>query len=351
METKITRRDVAEQAGVSISVVSRALNNSGYVDKDKKQRVIETAERLGYVPNPVAMSLQQKRTKQIIFYCKDLTNAFNIDIYFGILEEAKNRGYVAFISGDMEFDNVRGMITDGIILQNEYFAEEYILTCGKNYFLPAVSASYGSSQRLSKAIPVVEWNLYTSMKMGIEYLRQRGHRKIAYASPYPFNHKDGRTNAWKAVMESEIGLEFRNYFICPETNELLENLSDFERVVQRAIQNEEFLEKGKKAGREFLKRKLDASAVICFNDEYTVGFVSQLELAGMQVPKNVSILSFDGTARRKMMAPEITSITPDPKEMGRKLAKTLIDRIEGKKISYYEQQSIRIAEGASVKNV
>lgn len=58
----VTRKDVAQKAGVSVSVVSRALNNSGYVQADKKKRVIEIAEEMGYFPHPVAMSLQKRRT-------------------------------------------------------------------------------------------------------------------------------------------------------------------------------------------------------------------------------------------------------------------------------------------------
>ena len=75
----VTRKDIAEQAGVSVSVVSRALNNSGYVESEKKARILQIAEELGYSPNPVAMSLASRRTKQILFYCKDLRNAFNIE--------------------------------------------------------------------------------------------------------------------------------------------------------------------------------------------------------------------------------------------------------------------------------
>ena len=48
-EKNITRKDVAEKAGVSVSVVSRVLNNSGYVDKEKKKKIIKIAEQLGYV--------------------------------------------------------------------------------------------------------------------------------------------------------------------------------------------------------------------------------------------------------------------------------------------------------------
>lgn len=66
----VTRRDIAQKAGVSVSVVSRALNNSGYVDKEKKKRIIRIAEELGYHPNPVAVSLMKQRTKQLLFYCR-----------------------------------------------------------------------------------------------------------------------------------------------------------------------------------------------------------------------------------------------------------------------------------------
>ena len=89
----ITRKDIAERAGVSISVVSRALNNSGYVDAEKKRKILQIAKELDYHPNPVAMSLTSQRTKQILFYCRELENAFNIEMYEGMLEAANKRDY------------------------------------------------------------------------------------------------------------------------------------------------------------------------------------------------------------------------------------------------------------------
>ena len=55
---KVTRKDIARQLGVSVSVVSRALNNSGYVKKEVKEQILALAEELHYTPNPVAMTLQ-----------------------------------------------------------------------------------------------------------------------------------------------------------------------------------------------------------------------------------------------------------------------------------------------------
>jgi DNA-binding LacI/PurR family transcriptional regulator len=56
----VTRKDIANKVGVSVSVVSRALNNSGYVKQEKRKEILHIAEEMGYHPNPVAMSLQQK---------------------------------------------------------------------------------------------------------------------------------------------------------------------------------------------------------------------------------------------------------------------------------------------------
>ena len=70
MDKKITRKDIAEKVGVSVSVVSRALNNSGYVKKEVKEQILKIAEEFHYAPNPYAMSLQKNQVRQILFYCK-----------------------------------------------------------------------------------------------------------------------------------------------------------------------------------------------------------------------------------------------------------------------------------------
>ena len=70
----VTRKDIAEKLGVSVSVVSRVINNSGYVSKEKREKVLKAAKEMGYVQNPVAMALQQNKTKQLLFFCEDLTN-------------------------------------------------------------------------------------------------------------------------------------------------------------------------------------------------------------------------------------------------------------------------------------
>ena len=137
----ITRKNIAERAGVSISVVSRALNNSGYVDAEKKRKILQIAKELDYHPNPVAMSLTSQRTKQILFYCRELENAFNIEMYEGMLEAANKRDYMVVVHGKLDFSSIRNTMVDGLILPNEGVAELYLQDIGKNYHLPVVTAS------------------------------------------------------------------------------------------------------------------------------------------------------------------------------------------------------------------
>ena len=89
----ITRKDIARAAGVSISVVSRALNNSGYVEKEKKKRIIDIANQYGYIPNPIAMALQQKKTHQLLFFCGDLTGTYYNQMYHGMARAAEKIYY------------------------------------------------------------------------------------------------------------------------------------------------------------------------------------------------------------------------------------------------------------------
>ena len=178
MRVIITRKDIAERAGVSVSVVSRALNNSGYVEAEKKKRILQIAEELGYSPNPVAMSLASRRTKQILFYCKDLKNAFNIETYEGMMEAAVKRNYMVMINGDIDFSQIKDLMVDGLIFPNETLTNTYLNAVGKNYYLPVVSLGFGCSVQgeFQKSVPVVQCDLWKGSSALYQYLWMRNHR-------------------------------------------------------------------------------------------------------------------------------------------------------------------------------
>jgi DNA-binding LacI/PurR family transcriptional regulator len=254
-QSVITRKDIAERAGVSISVVSRALNNSGYVDAEKKRKILQIAKELDYYPNPVAMSLTSQRTKQILFYCRELENAFNIEMYEGMLEAANKRNYMVVVHGKLDFSSIRNTMVDGLILPNEGVAELYLQDIGKNYHLPVVTASYGGFYSFTKSIPMIECDLWKGTLTALQYLWDRGHRRIAMISPYNLHDKNSRIIAWTEFMKYELEEDLEQYFFGVDR----QSLPDDDRVLafpeERGKESiyiqETFFEKGMLAAKLF----------------------------------------------------------------------------------------------------
>ena len=350
-----TRKDIANRAGVSVSVVSRALNNSGYVNKEKKKEIIKIADELNYRPNPIAMSLQQQKTKQLLYYSKDLYNSFNIELYEGMIEEAEKNGYVMLINGRLNFDVIPHLMIDGIILPNQYVTMQYLDRIGKNYHLPVVTASYGDDIYFPAAVPFIESDLFKGTINALEYLREKGHRKIALVTPYNFIANNSRTYAWKYFMQYELEENIEKYFLGISK----ESLHNDQRVLcfeEEKSENdfdipESFYEKGMLAADIFKERQLDATAVLLFNDEMAIGFSKHIKKLGYTIPEDLSIMGIDGLEIGQYMEPKLTSLEIQSRIMGAKCVQILISILEGKKEKCATYVPTRILERESVKNL
>lgn len=200
MIRQVTREDVAKEAGVSVAAVSRALNNSGYVKKEKKERILEVAARLGYNPNPVAMSLQRQRSRQLIFFRNDLTGAYYNQMFHGIVREAQKRNYRVLLDMQYEFEKIRSLMVDGIIFPSESVAEAYAASVGRTYHLPTVTVSYEAACTFSKPMPCVLLDDRKVMEAAIAYLERMGHEKIGMVLPFEAGYSRNRYEYWKEHM-------------------------------------------------------------------------------------------------------------------------------------------------------
>ena len=354
-EKPITRKDIAELLGVSVSVVSRALNNSGYVEEKKRQKIIRTAEELGYVPQPVAMSLQERRTKQILFYCKDLNNEFNLEMYRGMCKTANERGYMVVMNGVLSFARIRDTMIDGIIMPNENLTEYYLEQVGKNYYLPVVSASYCNPVNLPKSVPLVEIDMYRAMEVGMQYLFHMGHKRIACGFPYSTTNPNSRLLAFKEQISLKSDRRWQDWVVSVhwlDKRDDIRLMAFKEDMEDNSLKMEEdFFAKGEIAAQLFQERKMDATAVICFNDEFALGMMRELQRMGVKVPQDISIVGIDGTRARRYVTPLLTTVDANPQRQGGECAKILIDMIEKKNTKYIVHQSVRLLEGESVKDL
>lgn len=353
MEKKYaTRKDIAERAGTSVSVVSRALNNSGYVEAGKKKKILQIAEELNYVPNPVAVSLQTRRTRQILFYCKNIDNVFNIQLYKGMMNEAAARGYMVLFNGKLSFEEIKNTLVDGIIMQDQEIAGIYMDTAGKNYHLPVVSASYGDRFSTSHGLPVVEIDMFGVVETALDYLWDMGHRRILMALPY--THSQARINAFRSWMKTK-GLNRPDDHIISisRQNPKLQNderLLRFreETEADRLLVSEDFYGKGVLAAQLFAEQNRNETAVLAFNDELALGMIRGFSEMGVRVPEDVSVMGIDGITARKYVSPLLTTINLFPEKQGEKCARLLLDILEGKKVKYVTHARFELEPGESV---
>ena len=330
----ITRKDVAEKAGVSVSVVSRVLNNSGYVDKEKKKKIIKIAEQLGYIPNPIAMALQTRRTYQIIFFCNDLTGAYYNQMYHGMAKTA-----------------------------TENVAQDYAETVGKNYRLPTVTISFDPSAIFAKPMPSVVIENQKIINASIDYLIQKGHKKIGMLLPFDYGYANSRYKAWKERMKMEsiflgggVETNYEHYIINCGKPEEENKKKDYRYLGPYQSESEGFVyydlfKVGYEAANLYKSSKYKATALICFNDDLAQGFIAGLQAIGLRVPEDISVMGIDGIFTRNHFKPKLTTMSIYPERQGAKCVEVLIDMLEGKKYKYMNYSPYGILEGETVKDL
>lgn len=333
MADKVTRKDIARLAGTSVSVVSRALNRSGYVDEDKRRKILRIAKELNYIPDSAGIGSQDKKTKQIIFFCSDFRNPFYIQMYQGMLDAARDTGYRILFDGNMNLEDIREVMTGGIIFPSKIAAAGYMNTYGKNYDIPVLCASYGDTVDIKKSVTMVEIDMFQAVEIGMDYLWKMGHRKIAYAIPYDrYSSRDAAYVGWLKDRRMVPGEHLIRVPFRPEQGY---PRFDF-RILSRL------------AAYEYVKMDNRATAILAFNDEYAYGIMDGLLENHLSIPEDVSVMGIDGTYTRQYMNTKLTTVSLFPEKQGALCVQTLINIIEKKPHKYMTRIAPKIAEGNTV---
>lgn len=230
------------------------------------------------------------------------------------MEAAGKRDYMVVFNGSMDFEKIRNAMIDGIIMPNEGITQHYLDTVGRNYRLPVVSASYGNAEGFSRAVPRVEIDMVRVMELAVRALRENGHRRIALGMPYPFSSMDARRLSFCSLMKEVYGDRLKEYYIGVHREDMagdsriLSFLEDERREDGMQLMEEDFFGKGELAARLFAERRLDATAVVAFNDEFALGMCKAFHSMGLRVPEDISIIGIDGSSARKYMDPLLTSV-------------------------------------------
>lgn len=325
-----TIQDIANRANVSISTVSRVLNNTAPVAEETRQRVLSIITELGYKPNLFAQGLAGGQSRTIGVLTQLIGSPFYDVILRGILRGIDGSGYSPlFADGgwDVEKDQIALYMfmqrqVDGLIVLNGHSPDEFLVEIALR--IPMIIVGREIAELSEQCLPFDD--LEAAYK-ATQYLIDAGHRRIAHITGLP-NHQDAnerRDGYIKALAQNGIQ---------PDPELIIEG--DFTEP------------SGVMAVEMLLMRGRIFSAIFAANDQLAYGARLALYRRGLRVPEDVSIIGFDDQAPSAYMVPPLTSIRRPPLEIGEAAGRALIYLIQGKSISLPKfQSSLVIRESVS----
>lgn len=329
----ITIEDIAARAGVSISTVSRVINNTAPVASNTKEKVLEIIEDLGYKPNLFAQGLAGGQTRTIGVLTQLIGSPFYDLLLRGILLGLEGTNYsTLFADGGWDAKKDRIALNmflqrqvDGLILLDGHVASEDILEIAKE--LPLIVIGRNILGLEDQCIPFDD---FEAAYKATKFLIDSGHRRIAHITGL-LNHNDAveRRNGFLKALEDEG--------ISPDLDLIIEG--DFTEP------------SGMMAVEMLLMQGQIFSALFAANDQMAVGARLALYRRGLRVPEDVSIVGFDDQVPSSYMIPPLTTIQRSPLEMGEKACKALLNLIQKKPISLPKHESKLIIRESVIRRL
>ncbi len=330
MYEAITIKDIAKALGLSTSTVSRALRGSHEISSETKKLVIEYAEQYNYRPNPIALSLKERRSRSIGVVVCEIANNFFSQAINGIESIAYNRGYHVIISQshesyDREVVNVEHLASrsvDGLLvsLSTETDHVEHFKALHEKGF-PIVFFDRITDE--IETYKVVADN-YKGAYDATQHLIDAGYTKIAHLASSPhLSISIERLNGYKAAL-TDSGIAVNESYIkyCSHGGMIYTELEE----AVKALVN--------------LKDRPDA--IFSAGDRLTLSCLTALRSIGLTIPDDIAIVGFSNSGLVDLFTPSLTVIKQPAFEMGQVATELLIKLIESKRpVTEFEKVVLR----------
>ncbi|TVY08833.1 LacI family DNA-binding transcriptional regulator [Paenibacillus cremeus] len=311
-------REIAKRTGVSVSTVSRALNNYADVNQETRLKIMQVAEELNYFPNSSARSLVMRKTHLIALFCGDQISS-NFDAYIqeinAVRTVAGNAGYDLLIFSNRNKERAtyatlcRERSVDGafLILNREEKKKKDQIAELERLGVPCVTVNFKlDGERCSYA----ECDNFQGTKDAVLHLIGLGHRKIGFIGGDTYG-KAGvdRVNGYISALH--------------ETGILLDS---------QLMQFGYFTENGaREAAKKIMDTVPDVTAIFVASDTMALTVIDILRSRGLQVPEDISIVGFGDTKEGKYAQPPLTTVNLMKYEQGKLATEFLIRMIEDPK--------------------
>ncbi len=314
---KSTIKEVAHLAGVSIATVSYVLNGTKKVRSETEQKVMDAVTKLNYHVNPLARNLRKGESKLIGFVVSDLSNNFFQEIALGLENQLTKVGYRLIIMNskeqkEIEIENVKNLIAgaaDALVIAPTTPDCSYLRFLLDNNPIPVIFVDRRPEGFESDVVLATnEQGAYDAVKA----LTDKGHTNIAFFGSRQDSTMMERLDGYKKALE-EAGVSFNANFI---------RFGNFDSVSQRSLRHGVMYHQAMD-----LLSNYDITAIFSGNNLATLGVFSYIKEANIQVPKDVSFITFDDSSWLTMTTPTLAAIAQNPEKMGRVAAKLVLERI------------------------
>jgi LacI family transcriptional regulator len=309
--TPTTMKRIAAELGVSVTTVSKVLNERADIGPATRARVLAKVQELGYRPNAVARSLSLRRTHTLGVIIPDLMHSFFVEVVAGFEAVASARGYGLLLcsSGEdarkerRELEMLRARQVDGIVLASADAGNTDLLEELTALGAALVMIDRDDHPRL-KCHRVVTDDVLVG-RLATEHLLAQGRRAIAHLTGPPVVHARRREEGYSAVLE-EHGITPRAGWVAKSGFMEADGFAAMTRVLR-------------------VRPRVDA--VFAANDPAAIGAMKAIWEAGLRVPEDIAVVGAGDVAYGDLLKVPLTTVSWSKEELGRRAAELILDQI------------------------
>lgn len=311
MIEKITLKDIAEDSGLSISTVSRALTRSGKISKENEKKVFESAQKLNYPLTTLYTPIELKESINIALVTRHYTGEFFASLFEGFDQCTKDtKARINLISVSHASDTPEQVAAEikkshfdaAVIFLPDYRAKDY------SRILESIPKEFPVVSIAPIANPVMDTVTFDNYRGGYlvaNHFEDQGYKSIGII--------EGPMNKSEAMLRKN---GFLDYVRASQSMNLVwEFNGDYS------------LEKGKNAYEYYKKSPVKPDAIFCSNDGMTFGFIHEALRDGVMIPEEVALVGFDDLPTCNFYTPTISSVHTPYELLGKKTIELILNRL------------------------
>ncbi|MBP3240802.1 MAG: LacI family DNA-binding transcriptional regulator [Oribacterium sp.] len=305
--------DLAEAAGVSISTVSKALNDSYSISEKTKKRIQEIADSMGYKPNARARSFA-RRKNGIILFAADLSrgvgfeNPHMFEIVTGVDRYLDEKGYsliLKHVTKDAAPESVKELMlseeADGIIIHAGILTKQLAFVLGKEQYPHLIIGKPDFANTLSW----IDVSHESAGQIAANYLLDKGYRRIVFLMG------DAKEDQISLRRLDGINMVFEEEELSIESITGITNYEESRIIAE-----------------EILARDQIPEVILCTNNYLAMGCMQSIRTEKLSIPKDIAIMTFDNYPFSMLTVPTLTAIEVDMYDMGNQAARFMLQKIK-----------------------